>query len=73
MQNDTNNAVKRTASQVAKILKAHSIDAKPENMGDGRTFSINSTDLRTRVAIKKAGFILNRSAQSDKSITFKAW
>jgi hypothetical protein len=69
--NNANDASKRTAAQVAKILKAYGINAKPENMGDGRTFSISCTDLKTRIALKKAGFILNRSLTADTFLIFK--
>ena len=71
MTNDTNNSQKRTATQVYAILKANGIELKPENMGDGRTFSIPCTALRTRVALKKAGFILVRGAEGDTNLVFK--
>ena len=71
--NNINNFSKRTASQVASILKANGIPFKPENLGDGRTFYINDTNIKTRIGIKKSGFILNLSNENDKGLTFRAY
>tara|TARA_S200002703_G_C3802892_1_gene248273 strand:- start:8032 stop:8256 length:225 start_codon:yes stop_codon:yes gene_type:complete len=71
--NDTNDFSKRTQSKVASILISHGIAFKPENLGDGRTFYINDSTIKTRVGIKKAGFILDLSNQNDKGLTFKAY
>jgi catalase len=71
--NDQNNFAKRTQAQVKSILVAHGVDFKPENMGDGRLFSVLDTSIKTRVAIKKAGFILDRSNLNDKVLYFKAF
>ena len=69
--NNTNDFSKRTASQVASVLNANGITIKPENLGDGRTFYINDTSIKTRFAIKKAGFILELSKANDKGLIFK--
>ena len=71
--NNTNDFSKRTASQVASVLNANGITIKPENLGDGRTFYINDTSIKTRVALKKAGFILETSKENDKGLIFKAY
>jgi uncharacterized protein (DUF983 family) len=71
MTNNTNDFSKRTAAQVASILKANGLVLKCENLGDGKTFSVLDTTLKTRIALKKCGFILNTSNQSDKYLTFK--
>ena len=71
--NDSNDSSKRTATQIAAILKSHGIDAKPENMGDGRTFCIRGTGLRTRIAVKRAGFKLELGRAGDKHLIFKAY
>lgn len=70
-KNNTNNFRKRTSSQVASILRANGITLKPENLGDGRTFYVNDASLKTRIAIKKAGFILELSKNGDKGCVFK--
>ena len=69
--NNTNDSAKRTSSQVASILIANGIAFKPENLGDGRTFFLGDTSIKTRVGIKKAGFILEVSKVNDKGLTFK--
>ena len=69
--NNTNDSSKRTQSQIASILIANGIAFKPENLGDGRTFYINDTSIKTRFAIKKAGFILEVSKANDKGLIFK--
>lgn len=71
--NNTNDFSKRTASQVASILISNGVAFKPENLGDGRTFYINDTSIKTRFAIKKAGFILELSKATDKGLIFKAY
>jgi len=74
MKNDINNFGKRTASQVGAVLKSIGIQTKPENMGDGRTFTIGvESTLKNRVALKKAGFLLCMGNEGDKYITFKAF
>jgi len=73
MKNNKNNFSKRTSSQVASILRANGITFKVENLGDGRTFYINDSSLRTRMAIKKAGFILELSKKGDKGCVFKTY
>jgi len=69
--NNTNDFSKRTQSQIASILIANGVAFKPENLGDGRTFYVNDTSIKTRVAIKKAGFILEVSKANDKGLIFK--
>jgi sugar lactone lactonase YvrE len=69
--NNTNDFSKRTQSQIASILIANGVSFKPENLGDGRTFYINDTSIKTRFAIKKAGFILEVSKSKDKGLIFK--
>lgn len=69
--NNTNDFSKRTQSQIASILIANGIGFKPENLGDGRTFYINDISIKTRFAIKKAGFILEVSKANDKGLIFK--
>lgn len=69
--NNTNDFSKRTQSQIASILISNGIAFKPENLGDGRTFYINDTSIKTRFAIKKAGFILEVSKANDKGLIFK--
>tara|TARA_R100000541_G_scaffold39136_1_gene46986 strand:- start:11352 stop:11576 length:225 start_codon:yes stop_codon:yes gene_type:complete len=71
--NNTNDFSKRTQSQIASILISNGIAFNPENMGDGRTFYINDTTIKTRVGLKKAGFILDLSNVNDKGLTFKAY
>lgn len=72
--NDTNNFAKRNANQVKAVLKANGLNVSTvENMGDGRQFSINCTDIKSRVAIKRAGYILHRSEQNQKYLVFSAW
>ena len=72
MQNDSNDFRKRTAAQIKAILKHHSIVASVDNLGDGRTFRIElESNLKNRVALKKAGFLLQRGTEGDKSITIK--
>lgn len=72
MKNDKNNFAKRTAAQVNAILAANGILHKAENLGDGNTFQIAGTsDIKTRVALKQAGFILLRSNAGDITLTFK--
>lgn len=71
--NNTNNFIKRTQSQVASILIANGVPFKPENLGDGRTFYVNDSSIKTRVGIKKAGFILELSNVKDKGLTFNAY
>lgn len=71
--NNKNDFSKRTASQVSSILIANGVPYKPENLGDGRTFYINDSNIKTRVGIKKAGFILDLSNKNDKGLTFKAY
>ena len=71
--NNTNDFSRRTQSQIASILILNGIAFKPENMGDGRTFYINDTTIKTRVGLKKAGFILDLSNSNDKGLTFKAY
>jgi len=71
--NNTNDFSKRTQSQIDSILISNSIAFKSENLGDGRTFYINDTSIKTRVNLKKAGFILQLSKNTDKGLTFKAF
>jgi sugar lactone lactonase YvrE len=71
--NNTNDFSKRTQSQIASILISNGVAFKPENLGDGRTFYVNDTSIKTRVGIKKAGFILDLSNNMDKGLTFKAY
>jgi len=71
--NNTNDFSKRTQSQVASILIANGVPFKPENLGDGRTFYVNDTSIKTRFAIKKAGFILETSKVNDKGLIFKTY
>jgi len=72
-KNNTNDFSKRTASQVASILIANGVAFKPENFGDGRTFYVNDSGIRTRFGIKKAGFILDISKADDKGLVFRAY
>ncbi len=69
--NNPNDFSKRTQSQVASILISNGVLFKPENLGDGRTFYVNDTSVKTRFAIKKAGFILELSKADDKGLIFK--
>ena len=69
--NNTNDFSKRTQSQIASILISNNVAFKPEGLGDGRTFYVNDTSIKTRVAIKKAGFILEVSKANDKGLIFK--
>ena len=69
--NNTNDFSKRTQSKIASILIANGIVLKPENLGDGRTFYVNDASIKTRFAIKKAGFILEVSKANDKGLIFK--
>ena len=69
--NNTNDFSKRTQSKIASILIANGVVFKPENLGDGRTFYVNDASIKTRFAIKKAGFILEVSKASDKGLIFK--
>ena len=55
--NNQNDFTKRTQSQIASILISNGVAFKCENLGDGRTFYVNDSTLRTRLGIKKAGFI----------------
>lgn|GEM_PF-5068738 len=72
--NDTNNFAKRTASQVTAILRTHGVTEKAENTGDGRHFCIVSEKFGTRVAVKRAGFILERQdARACSTIYFRAF
>lgn len=72
MTNDTNNFAKRTAAQVNAILAANGILHKAESLGDGNSFQITGTsDIKTRFALKKAGFILLCSNAGDTTLTFK--
>lgn len=71
--NNTNDSSKRTQSQIASILISNNVAFKPENLGDGRTFYVNDTSIKTRVAIKKAGFILEVSKANDKGLIFKTY
>jgi hypothetical protein len=71
--NDTNNTAKRTARQVAAALRAQGVEASPVNQGDGRTFYVAGSGLKNRVAIAKAGFILERSAQGAPGVYFRAF
>ena len=72
-RNNTNDFSKRTQSQIASILISNGIAFKPESLGDGRTFYVNDTSIKTRVRIKKAGFLLDLSKNTDKGLTFKAY
>lgn len=72
MKNETNNFAKRTTAQVNSILRANGINYFAENLGNGNTFQITGTsDIKTRVALKQAGFILLRSNAGDATLTFK--
>jgi len=71
--NNQNDFTKRTQSQIASILISNGVAFKCENLGDGRTFYVNDSTLRTRLGIKKAGFILCLSTMNDKGLTFKAY
>lgn len=64
--NNTNDFSKRTKAQIDSILKNNGINFGSENMGDGRTFYVNDSSLKTRVALKKAGFVLCKSNTNDK-------
>ena len=72
-KNDSNDSSKRTSRQIAAILNDNGVAAKPENMGDGRTFVIRGTELRTRIAVKRAGFKLELGRAGDKHLIFKAY
>lgn len=71
--NNVNDFSKRTKAQIDLILKNNGIYFSSENMGDGRTFYVNDSSLKTRVALKKSGFILCSSNANDKGITFKTY
>jgi hypothetical protein len=66
--NDKNDFSKRTSKSVEAILKM-----KVENLGDNRTFLLNSNSFVDRVKIKQLGFILTRQNNEDKNIIFKAF
>lgn len=72
MQNDINDYSKRTATRVASILKSNGLVLMPENLGDGNIFYIADSSLSTRLIIKRSGFILCRSNDGDKGVTFKS-
>ena len=71
--NNKNDFSKKTQRQVASVLIKNGVAFKPENLGDGRNFYINDNSIKTRVGIKKAGFILERSKKNDKGLIFKAY
>ena len=71
--NNKNDFSKRTQRQVASVLIKNGVAFKPENLGDGRNFYINDNSIKTRVGIKKAGFILELSKKTDNGLTFKAY
>ena len=66
--NDKNDFSKRTSKSIEAILKM-----KVENLGDNRTFLLNSNSFADRVKIKQLGFILTRQNNEDKNIIFKAF
>ena len=68
--NDKNDFAKRTANTVNSILSANGIELKAINNGDGNMFYINQNDLKTRILVKKSGFILQRSEQNAKQLYF---
>lgn len=71
--NDTNNFEKRTASQVKSILNEYGLSLliDIDNQGDGNLFSANDNSIKTRVILKKAGFILDRCNAGDKICYFR--
>ena len=69
-KNNSNDASKRTENQINSILRSQGIKFKATNEGDGRKFSIPDASLKTRIAIKKAGFILLRSIETDATLYF---
>lgn len=73
--NNTNNFGKRTANQVNAILREIGIDAKSENLGDGRTFDIKIADtIKNRFLLKKkGGFILMDGKDGNNYITVKCY
>jgi len=71
--NNKNDFSKRTANQVKSILKENGVMLNPENFGDGRHFFVNDCSLKTRIKIKKAGFILQLSEENSKGLIFKTY
>lgn len=71
--NNTNDFSKRTQSQIDSILISNGVLSKPESLGDGRTFYVHDSGIKTRFALKKAGFILELSKANDKGLIFKAY
>jgi len=71
--NNANDFSKRTATQVNAILKGYNLPAKAESLGDGRAFYIHDTSIKTRVALKKAGFIRDVAGVNDKGVFFKVF
>lgn len=69
--NDTNNFEKRTATQVKSILNEYKLNIEIENQGDGNLFSVNDNSIKTRVALKQAGFILDRCNAGEKICYFR--
>jgi hypothetical protein len=62
--NNTNNASKRTATQVKAILTSAGFDKAitVENTGNGRNFCVGVADtINMRMRLKSLGFILERS------------
>ncbi len=73
MNNNRNNAAKRTAAQVKSLLKKNGLECKVENLGDGRTFCLHTENNRAaRIAVMQADFILV-SGLSDKYVTIKCF
>jgi hypothetical protein len=74
MQNDTNDFTKRTAAQIKAVLKSHKIEATVQNMGDGRTFSLELINsLKNLLALKKAGFSVVNGTMGEPTILIKAF
>lgn len=72
--NNSNDFSKRTSNQVYSILKKNNIVCSCENMGDNRTFRLNlDNSLKNRVLVKRLGFILQTTTQSDNYILIKTW
>ena len=58
--NNTNDFAKRTAGEVRGILSQFNLDLTVQSQGDGNLFMVYDNSIKTRVAIKKAGFLLDR-------------
>lgn len=71
--NDKNNFAKRTAGEVRGILSQFNLDLTVQNQGDGNLFMVYDNSIKTRFAIKQAGFILDRCNAGEKNCYFRCY